>query len=52
MIVVNEEEVVNYIIEHKGDCCDAERCKNCPFLHECALYMMRDYKQPSADANG
>jgi len=44
------EDVVNYIIEHQGDCCDNERCKACPFLQECAEYMMGDYKRPSMSA--
>ena len=45
-----EEATVNYIIRLKGDCCEANRCKTCPFITECASHMMKDYKEPSADA--
>ncbi len=45
-----EERVINYIIKNCGDCCAADTCKNCPFLSDCAKYMMRDYKYPSTNA--
>ena len=44
------ENVVNYIVESKGDCCEADRCVKCPFITECSRNLMRDYKKPSADA--
>ena len=45
-----EEDVVNYVIALEGNCCEAVRCSHCPFLQDCSQHMMRDYKQPSADA--
>lgn len=44
------EDVVNYIVKSKGNCCEANRCIKCPFIAECSINLMRDYKEPSADA--
>ena len=42
----SEEDMLNYIVDKKGDCLDAERCNDCPFISQCAKSMMRDYKNP------
>lgn len=46
----NIEDMLNYIVDKKGDCMDADRCNRCPFLSDCAKSMMRDYKNPPINA--
>ena len=46
----NMEEMLNYIVDKKGDCLDAKRCNQCPFISDCAKSMMRDYKNPPINA--
>lgn len=44
------EDILNYIVDKKGDCLDVDRCNECPFLSDCAKSMMRDYKNPPINA--
>jgi hypothetical protein len=44
------EDMLNYIIDKKGDCLDSEHCVKCPFLSDCTKSMLRDWKNPPINA--
>jgi hypothetical protein len=46
----NDEDILNTIVQLRGQCCNPDRCYKCPFLDKCMQHLMRDYKLPYIDA--